>query len=124
VSDLVAFLRARLNEAEARAKFAVSLSHGDDPDWHEWYEWGWHSEYREGGSGSMFLPGCPSPAQVLREVEAKRRIIDLDGDWPYGAEMEAGEAVTGWSDAIDRVLRLLALPYSDHPDYDPAWATD
>ena len=51
---------------------------------------------------------------VLAEIEAKRRILDLsdrDDNWRYGMH----------SEAINLVLRLLALPYADHPDYDESW---
>lgn len=44
-------------------------------------------------------------AQVLREIEAKRR----------GGEQNWGE---------DLLLKLLAAPYSNHPDFDPAWRVD
>ena len=50
------------------------------------------------------------------ECEAKRRIVHLNyfndpgDDWSGGAES-----------AHDDVLRLLAVPYADHPDYDETW---
>jgi hypothetical protein len=50
------------------------------------------------------------PARVLAEVEAKRRIVEHhspDDNWSYG------EPCT--------TLHLLALPYSDHPDYHEDW---
>lgn len=56
------------------------------------------------------------PARVLAEVEAKRRIVDR-------CEYEmSGYAGTGAQVATPHlVLRLLALPYAAHPEYDPAW---
>jgi hypothetical protein len=52
---------------------------------------------------------------VLAEVDAKRRILD-----------ECGWAVKngGGSAFVLPVLRLLALPYADHPDYRPDWAPE
>lgn len=62
------------------------------------------------------------PARVLAECEAKRRIVteiypelDLDNDtlnYEFGATRADPEDV----------LRLLALPYADHPDYKPEWS--
>ncbi|HEX7996236.1 MAG TPA: DUF6221 family protein [Streptosporangiaceae bacterium] len=49
--------------------------------------------------------GCVGTARWLREVEAKRRFLA----W----------ATEGAGDYYMQCL--LALPYSDHPDYDPAW---
>jgi hypothetical protein len=112
MTDLVAFVRARLDEDQAAA--TRGLDPGDIPAAKADNVSALHDEYQ-------FEKLVITRGRVLREVEAKRRIIDLDGDWPYGAEMETGEAVTGWSDAIDRVLRLLALSYSDHPDYREEW---
>ena len=68
------------------------------------------------------------PARVLREIEAKRRVIAevvpeidlmedrIDGEWGVGA-----------SNLAEResrlLLRLLALPYSDRPGYAEATAS-
>lgn len=76
------------------------------------------------------------PARVLAECEAKRRIVDL-----YAEHRSTVMAYRNprWADAMndeDRlnhkraesrhratedVLRLLALPYADHPDYREEW---
>lgn len=50
------------------------------------------------------------PARVLRDVEAKRRIIAL---WERS---EFCERI-----ALDDVLDLLALPYADHPNFRQEW---
>lgn len=70
-------------------------------------------------------PGGWSPARVLAEVDAKRRI--LDGFEPALAQEELdpadmeNQAVLG---TLERVAALLALPYAEHPDYRPEWAPD
>jgi hypothetical protein len=55
-----------------------------------------------------------SPARVLTECEAKRRIVEL---------CNVDELVLGSSPWWTRwpVLQALALPYSDHPDYRAEW---
>lgn len=59
-----------------------------------------------------------NPARVLAEVEAKRRMLsawpDPTGEWS-AAEAAAARAVK------ERIYRLLALPYADHPDYRAEW---
>jgi Family of unknown function (DUF6221) len=108
MSDLVAFLRARLDEDEAYAR---------EPQ-------GWN-EYDPGDPGD--------PARVLREVEAKRKILaDLpgyskqrrefrDGMYlPENADYHSGHA-DGTDDSARYVARCLAAVYRDHPDYDEAW---
>ncbi|GEL17672.1 DUF6221 family protein [Pseudonocardia asaccharolytica] len=50
------------------------------------------------------------PARVLREIEAKRQLIDwLEEEWAIPIA------------AMQSMLRALALPYADHPDYRPEW---
>lgn len=83
------------------------------------------------------------PARVLREVEAKRLIIALHvgdhdcvimvrgtypSDWPAGGAF--GAPGQPWSHpSVEHheggpceTLRLLALPYADHPSYRQEWA--
>ena len=54
--------------------------------------------------------GLRCPERVLAECEAKRRIVTTQLQ-PY----PAGHA------PATLVLRLLALPYADHPDYRQEW---
>jgi len=54
------------------------------------------------------------PDRVLAECEAKRRILAHCGSGlAYGS---FGESLLG-----ETVLRLIALPYADHPDYQEDW---
>ncbi|MGZ4524215.1 MAG: DUF6221 family protein, partial [Mycobacteriaceae bacterium] len=57
------------------------------------------------------------PARVLAECEAKRRIVEryrvCEPNYDEGNRLETR--------VLDWTMRLLALPYADHPDYDPAW---
>jgi hypothetical protein len=87
------FLTARLDEDEAAARENVEYEDN------VWETAGW-------------LP----PSRVLAEVEAKRRIVE-EAD-RYSPELEYGDNGE-W--AFEVTLRLLALPYADHPDYDEAW---
>lgn len=65
------------------------------------------------------------PARVLAECDAKRRIVDLHG-MSYADAADETWARNGRCDTCrDAVpcptLRLLALPYADHDQYDPSW---
>lgn len=55
------------------------------------------------------------PARVLAECEAKRSLINIHPE-AVGQDLSAGAA---W--AYDEMLRRLALPYADHPDYRQEW---
>lgn len=85
------------------------------------------------------------PARILREVEAKRAILDKIAGWTHAVVEDcwytceaATDAHDGGSSCVDEdgqlgpctcgldarrevLLRHLAAPYSDHPDFDPAW---
>ncbi|MFI8865331.1 DUF6221 family protein [Streptomyces sp. NPDC053707] len=61
------------------------------------------------------------PARVLREVEAKRRLLDVVlPDILSGDSAIEGEWM-GESDMAGDLARTLALPYADHPDYRDDW---
>lgn len=62
------------------------------------------------------------PARVLAECEAKRRIVEEyeANFWPDPGDREAlTDASSAASPAA--MIRLLALPYADHPDYREEW---
>jgi hypothetical protein len=105
--DLVAFLRARLNEDAERQTNPLTAWHSRDC-----------ASLPEPGQYS-FECDCGVPERLVAEVEAKRRIL-------------AEHALNGWvCDTCDNgeveqvfpcpTLRLLALPYADHPDYREEW---
>lgn len=113
VADLVAFLRDRLDEDERSAQFDnLALDEG-------WY---WHDS--EDGRGYP-IPGAPTPARVLAEVEAKRRIIrEFEQEisrGPAGDREDFMARHDGILDAYRAALRMLIQPYADHSDFDPAW---
>lgn len=139
MNDLIAFLRARLNEDAAAARVATS-----GPWWHnpgkQWLEGEAFESYDlskgqefvgYGGphpfTGAVASTGPAShmqsmkdaahiarhhPVRVLAEVDAKRRIVAAYENY----DIDAPEL-----DVPESVLRMLALPYGDHPDYRDEW---
>jgi hypothetical protein len=79
---------------------------------------GWSPSESGTHEGATALLERYGPARVLAECEAKRRIVAEHDDqhsctsW----ELASAEPYVGCS-----VLRLLALPYADHPDYREEW---
>lgn len=60
-------------------------------------------------------------ARVLRECEAKRRIVAAHRD--VIGDIETTHPCDGTLGVIEcDTLRALASAYADHPDFDPAWA--
>lgn len=126
--DLVAFLRARLDEDEMQARAAGSAA----MEWRE--DSSWLSDLRDPLPSQRRAYGIPSemtlvtdadaahiarndPARVLREVEAKRRIID----WSQRANRVV--SADDYEMDVATPLEFLALPYADHPDYRQEWKT-
>lgn len=122
VDALAAFLNARLDEDERAARAA---SPGP---------WSANAEHDEvhGDDGIPVADGFAlsnrqlratvdhivrhDPVRVLRDVEAKRRMLDWlhrTRDWAIENNL--------WSYDETEPLLLIALPYADHPDFDPAW---
>ena len=133
--DLVAFLHARLDEDEQTAKGLNMAARFID---------GEPNFYGAGGLAAQNHWQRFSPARVLAEVDAKRRILALHHATPSPADGPADPPVTvcvecgpdthtlwetdprgargDWYPCP--TLRLLVLPYRDHPDYQPAWVPE
>ncbi|WP_053207932.1 DUF6221 family protein [Jiangella muralis] len=142
-AELVAFLRARWDEAEATASAAAvrpivasSSMYGTPGDrkprqadafgviWYR-HDDGWNGSDRgtfEAGEAhfAMF-----DPAYVLADIAAKRRIVDM---YERAVRVEAGETDARlrpfWTEeraAFQRAVEALATAYATHPDYRPEW---
>jgi hypothetical protein len=146
-NDLAAFLRARLEDDEQAAKdaggkpWAWEQHYGDmcnDPT----------CEYGELATDDTVLMNVHAydvttewqgavhiarhdPARVLADVEAKRQIIEQHepATVSYLPSRERGcvtcSTAQTWdaqaNEANCQTLRLLALPYADHPEYRDEW---
>jgi Family of unknown function (DUF6221) len=131
MTDIAAFLNARLREDEAAAKAAAPGP--------------WHGH--EAGSLRAVLPAKGigpdtavvehiarhDPARVLREVAAKRAILEFYVEPPDGLPAGDSEVISGVAEAgssrpprlfsvIELIVLDLAAVWNDHADYDPAWA--
>lgn len=119
---LTEFLHARFDEDEERARFVQREQEGRAwPDPEPW-RLSWHDEYD-------LL--CIEPSRALAEVDAKRQQIEQVlnyealGDGECGCCHEGEQIGAGLCPMINPdeipALRLLALPYAGHPDYDESW---
>lgn len=129
--DITEFLRARLDDDEAYARMAFADHNEAGPEWSEPWNGGVLTGGRGGEVVDTFDSGLSShmarhdPARALREVEAKRAVLDMalseqDASGRYGAGFN--ESREGWNDAQDYVLKQLAAVYADHPDHRQEWA--
>ncbi|GIF16528.1 DUF6221 family protein [Actinoplanes teichomyceticus] len=126
--DLIAFLRARLDEDEQAARAAA----GGHPHW-KWDAAPDGTFYLDPGRnaddlGSVALREAAdhivrwNPARVLAEVEAKRALLNYIATMRRGGHAASvngrpGAWTTVGPDHRKSLLRLLAQPYADHPDY-------
>lgn len=128
MDDLVQFLRAQLDEDERIARAAGGLAwfrpeHPGDPAAIRDSEQervvcdeGWPSE------GQTVHIAEWDPARVLREIDAKRRLLD---DLLPDLEQADRSIECEWGhseDLAQRMLRLLALSYAGTPGYREEWA--
>ena len=117
MTDLIAFLNARLDEDEEAAKASVM------PEWmiSESGEFGYIvAAVGTETTGESIADAWQEdvavhiarhdPARVLREVEAKRAMLAELTRWPFDYR-------PGCNDPIRLFVHLLAAPYSDHPDW-------
>lgn len=66
---------------------------------------------------TVYVGQTRADVRELAECEAKHRIVGSCSP-DYQDSLESGDDTTPL--AVE-VLRALALPYADHPDYDEAW---
>jgi hypothetical protein len=126
MDDLVQWLRAQLDEDERTARAAtlgpwMQSGIGD-------YGWtvdfgcpgtGVETANTEQGLADVDFIAAHNPARVLREIDAKRQVIE---QYESIGSPPPGEIGTELSRAeLGRVLRLLALPYEDRPGYREEW---
>ena len=120
---ILEFLRARLDEDEQDAQAAAKVRFDQAKD----------APSERAEVLAVQPPGSKveahvarwNPTRVLAEVEAKRQIVELCHSYIEAGMIQPG--TTPDDDAAgaelgEVVLRALALPYADHPDYNPAWA--
>ena len=109
-TDLVQFIRARLDEeaeaAEAADKQEVS--------------WRWDPDAESPVERHI---ARYDPVRVLAEVYVKRRIVAEHDTfrWEIGDRVHDCQWVPEWPCTT---LRLLALPYVTHPDFLVEWVPD
>lgn len=117
-ADIVSFLRARLDRLEAAALAEVEYQRRLSQDLV--------------GASLVFPPlmeiGWADPDFVLAEVEAKRAILDrydfVRSNGPARDNDRAMDMTVGGLWRLLDVLRMLAQPYADHPDFDPSWTEE
>jgi len=104
VDDLIAFLRARLDEDEQAIR--------------TWESACWHLEACNdtGGYLERF-----DERRMLAEVEAKRRLIDVLRSYEPDTEWDTQPDIGQRANNVAGALRRLAQLYSEHPDYRPEW---
>lgn len=115
MSDLIAFLRARLDEDEQAARRGAEWLDETQTEPNSLDR----AAQRAKAAGVRNVGGY-LPARVLRDVEAKRRILD----WHSGGhECSGPESNCLWitDDEACATVRALAEPYADHPDYQQEW---
>jgi hypothetical protein len=138
VDDLIAFLRARLDEDEEAARAATpgpwewKHEHGEpwQPRPDGWLDYSGEYLAAADGKSTLFGPGMTphadadhiarhDPSRTLREVEAKRVLI---ADYERFIA-ERRRMMGGWDSYPEPspVLAAFAAVYADHPDYRDEW---
>jgi hypothetical protein len=117
VEELIAFLRARLDEEEAAAKAAGGFLDSGGPE--ELARDLRAFTFRGGALAGAAIAhiALHGPARVLAEVKAWRRLL-LESQLKGADSVYAGtERETGFHLALGLALKSKAMVYSDHPGY-------
>lgn len=139
MSDIVEFLRARLDEDEAVARAAIIPAHDGPnaykphPELAEWLYDGDEVEYVQ--TPEMLAHKYPDRLYVTADSEGL--VPAVNGDvGPHIArhdparvlrEVEAKRVALDWylnddDTVMSATVHAIAAIYADHPDYDAAWA--
>ncbi|WP_435070461.1 DUF6221 family protein [Amycolatopsis thermoflava] len=104
MDDLIAFLRARLDDDE-------QLGEIHTPDCEARNLYGWE-----------FVCRCDLPARRSADIAAKRRIVDAyENATRIAAQGHNSAYAAGELAAYETAVRALALADSHHPDYRAEW---
>lgn len=148
MSDIVAFIRARLTE-QAQAARRAATDGAMDWRYESYYDhedsaticllsFGDHSMSADQGSrpdddnpltlDELRHIARHDPARVLRGVEADRAILEMFETAQLSVEVADGTPLAGATrlkaKTLRRVLAARAAQWSDHPDFDPSWSVD
>lgn len=129
MDDLITWLKAQLDDDERKARkagaasWSVGIEETSDGE-NAYYsvsaygesEWFIDAGATEHEHAKLEQIAAHDPARVLREVEAKRRLIDRCERALGALDIEDPERVLA-EDALD----LIALPFSDRPGYREEW---
>ncbi|MEV7112353.1 DUF6221 family protein [Streptomyces anulatus] len=117
MDDLVQFLRQRLDDDEQTARAAHAPNWSTDGRTGLYYgvEDSWMTDALTTTDADHIAHH--DPTRVLREVDAKRSLLDL----AERARDYHETFVNGFAAALENTLRLYALPHADHPDYQDDW---
>lgn len=125
------FLLARYDDLEPQAENAhrahqMSKRSGLSTSW----SWAQRTKSAARSQVASLIEGAPSPDDVLSDLYAKRLIVE-DHTPVEDVPGTPCPSCAGWNgnyssapetvDSPCRTLRLLARPYTDHPDYDESW---
>ena len=109
------FLLARITEEDADVRVEVEVHR----------EAGFTDEQIDGHG----YVGDWGPARVLAECDARRQLIHEWQTFGNVAQVTPRDerglhvqlSAVGITQGLERALRHMALPYADHPDYQPDW---
>ncbi|MEV4672714.1 DUF6221 family protein [Actinomadura sp. NPDC049382] len=133
-SEIVAFLRARLDEDEQAARDTAyspaaaiedswSVRQQDRRDDMSWalYSQGKYLKVTELNEADARHIARHDPARVLEDVKSKRSIVDAYVKWSALPQAKIADHKDGFAAGLLAAVEALAATYSDHPDYEPGW---
>jgi hypothetical protein len=129
VDDLVRWLGEQLDEDERIARALVDDKRPGRADPWEFCDDGSIRDTSRHGSLRVKFTWAPEaehiirhdPARVLREIDAKRKLMERMATTLAVAEGDTEVDHYGALDDAETALCLLALPYADRPGYREEW---
>ena len=113
------------DETAARTELDLAAPYIANPELTVEYQWARLTRHSNGTYGSLFVPGAPSPQQVLAHIAADRQILDAYYEAVGWSEGDLDD-LDGWAaDTVvrhlARVVKMVASAYADRPGYREEW---
>lgn len=120
MTDIVAFLTARLDEEAERLEWILGCRNEDDD-----FDGGWNLW----GDFGRAIDLAFRPARLLADIEAKRRIVERHRNYDFPFNQDDGPGDYSWTGCCDFChqpwpcpdLRDVAAPYAGRPGYLESW---
>jgi len=111
------FIKARLREEEEAVRYALeehAAPYTEEEGFTLTWDWALHTKHTSGGRGTSFVR--------MEDFDPERLLLDITAKKLMVATLQTEIEIDGVDPAVYAfLLRLMASPWMDHPDFEEGW---